>query len=85
MRYWGTLFYDLFNNMIVSIGKVQYANFAATQGGVTQKRLKERELDANSVVKNYFTTAADGKTRNLYHVNYSHNIFEKPIYSLIFQ
>jgi hypothetical protein len=26
--------------------------------------LKERELEANSVVKNYFTTASDGKQYN---------------------
>lgn len=29
--------------------------------------LKEHELDANSVVKNYFTTAADGKKYNVAH------------------
>ena len=27
--------------------------------------LKDNELDVNSVVKNYFTTAADGKNYNL--------------------
>jgi len=70
----GTLFYDLLNNMILTPGEALYPNSAATQGGVTQKRLKESRLDAGSVVKNYFTTAANNKTRNLYHVKYSHII-----------
>ena len=53
----------------VWLNQTQIAELFATSkqniGQHTSAILKDNELDANSVVKNYFTTAADGKNYNV--------------------
>lgn len=53
----------------VWLNQTQIAELFATSkqniGQHVSSILKENELDANSVVKNYFTTAADGKNYNV--------------------
>ncbi len=53
----------------VWLNQTQIAELFATSkqniGQHVSSVLKESELDANSVVKNYFTTAVDGKNYNV--------------------
>lgn len=57
----------------VWLNQTQIAELFATSkqniGQHVSSILKESELDADSVVKNYFTTAADGKNYNVTFLN----------------